>query len=107
MQIVSRIRADILGGKYPPDSQIPAVRQLALEAAVNPNTMQRALTQLEDDGLLAARGTVGRFVTSDQKILAKAREALKKETLEGLVNDAEAVGITREEIIAYLTQEGK
>lgn len=61
-QIVRHIRADILNGRYQPDEQIPPVRQLAMEASVNPNTMQRALSALEDEGLLVSRGTVGRFV---------------------------------------------
>lgn len=56
-QIVRHIRADILNGCYQPDEQIPPVRQLAMEAGVNPNTMQRALSALEDEGLLVSRGT--------------------------------------------------
>ena len=62
MQIVSRIRADILGGVYQPDQQIPAVRQLALTAGVNPNTMQRAFAVLEAEQLFITRGTIGRFM---------------------------------------------
>ena len=69
-QIVRHIRADILNGCYQPDEQIPPVRQLAMEAGVNPNTMQRALSALEDEGLLVSRGTVGRFVTSDEAALS-------------------------------------
>lgn len=66
-QIVRHIRADILSGCYQPDEQIPPVRQLAMEAGVNPNTMQRALSALEDEGLLVSRGTVGRFVRTRWK----------------------------------------
>ena len=81
LQIANRLRGEILGGKYPPDSQIPPVRQLAYEASVNPNTMQKALTLLEEEGLLRSRGTVGRFITSDVDILAAAKEKVRREAV--------------------------
>ena len=99
MQIVSRIRADILGGVYQPDQQIPAVRQLALVAGVNPNTMQRAFTVLEAEQLFITRGTVGRFITTDTEVLARAREVMRQETVARLVEEAAAVGITPAELI--------
>ena len=81
-QIVRHIRADILNGCYQPDEQIPPVRQLAMEAGVNPNTMQRALSALEDEGLRVSRGTVGRFVTSDEAALERARRTARQDALE-------------------------
>ena len=99
MQIVSRIRADILSGVYPPDSQIPPVRQLALTAGVNPNTMQKAFAVLEDERLFITRGTVGRFITTDTEVLEKAREILRQETVARLVEEAASVGISPDELI--------
>ena len=99
MQIVSRIRADILGGVYQPDQQIPAVRQLALTAGVNPNTMQRAFAVLEAEQLFITRGTIGRFITTDTEVLARAREVMRQETVARLVEEAAAVGLTPEELI--------
>ena len=99
MQIVSRIRADILGGVYQPDQQIPAVRQLALTAGVNPNTMQRAFAVLEAEQLFITRGTLGRFITTDTEVLARAREIMRRETVARLVEEAAAVGISPEELI--------
>ncbi len=101
-QIVSRLRAELLEGKYQTDGQIPPVRQLALEAAVNPNTMQRALSELESEGLLYTRSTSGRFVTSDETVLRRARETMHKETMERLLSEALALGITREELITFI-----
>lgn len=86
-QIVRHIRADILSGCYQPDEQIPPVRQLAMEAGVNPNTMQRALSALEDEGLLVSRGTVGRFVTSDE--------------------EAQAAGLTLDDLVQYIREEAQ
>ena len=105
MQIAGRLRSEILGGKYEANTQIPSVRQLAFEASVNPNTMQKALTKLEEDGLLYTRGTVGRFVTSDQAVLQRARELSKREILHDLLEQTKALGITGEELIRYIREE--
>ncbi len=101
-QIASRIRADILNGKYPAEEQIPSVRQLAYIAAVNPNTMQRALTQLEQDGLLISRGTAGRFVTEDQEILRAARQNAADELIESFLQGCRQMGFGKDEIIQML-----
>ena len=99
LQIVSRIRADILSGVYQPDQQIPSVRQLALTAGVNPNTMQRAFTVLESEQLFITRGTIGRFITTDTEVLERARAVMRRETVARLVEEAAAVGISPEELI--------
>ncbi len=99
LQIVSHIRADILGGVYQPDEQIPPVRQLALTAGVNPNTMQRAFAVLEAEQLFITRGTVGRFITTDIEVLARAREVLRRETVIRIVEEAAAVGLSPDELI--------
>ena len=99
LQIVSRIRADILSGVYQADQQIPPVRQLAFEAGVNPNTMQRAFAVLEEEQLFVTRGTVGRFITDDTAVLDKAREALHRETVARLLEEALTVGISPDELI--------
>ena len=73
-QIISLIRGAILRGELPPGGKVPSVRDLAAEAQVNPNTMQRALTELEREGLLVSGGTSGRTVTQDAGILTSLRE---------------------------------
>ena len=100
LQICSRIRADILLGVYPPDTQIPSVRQLACEAGVNPNTMQRAFTVLESEQLFVTRGTLGRFITTDVAVLDRARAVLRRETVTRILSEAAAVGISPAELIA-------
>lgn len=106
-QIVRHIRADILNGCYQPDEQIPPVRQLAMEAGVNPNTMQRALSALEDEGLLVSRGTVGRFVTSDEVALKRARRTARQDALEKLAEDAQAAGLTLDDLVQYIREEAQ
>ena len=74
LQIARILRDDILSGKYQPGVQVPPVRQIAQDAAVNPNTVQKALTMLENEGLLCSNGTIGRFVTSDIGVIESAKE---------------------------------
>ncbi|MBO5735998.1 MAG: GntR family transcriptional regulator [Clostridia bacterium] len=107
VQIASRLRGEILRGKYQPDEQIPPVRQLAFEAAVNPNTMQKALSVLEEEGLLYSRGTVGRFVTTDRSALERCRETVRKDAVRHWIEEAAALGITREELLHYISEEGE
>ena len=73
-QLAEQVTERILAGEYPPGSRLPAVRELAAQAGVNPNTMQRALAQLEQDGLAVTSRTAGRTVTEDQTIIRAARE---------------------------------
>ena len=76
LQIMERIQKDIVSGVYPPGSRIPSVRELALEAAVNPNTMQKALSELERCGLVYSLRTSGRFITEDESLLKQTRMQL-------------------------------
>lgn len=73
-QIMALIRGAILRGELPPGGKIPSVRELAAEAQVNPNTMQRAMSELEREGLLVSGGTSGRTVTRQEQILAQMRQ---------------------------------
>ncbi len=105
LQIASKIRADIIRGKYASQEQIPPVRQLAYEAAVNPNTMQRALAQLESEGLLIAKGTIGRFVTENEEILKAARYQAANELIRAFLSGCSEMGFEKEEIIQMLSKE--
>ncbi len=104
-QIANRLRSEIVNGQYPPDTQFPSVRQLAAEAAVNPNTMQKALVMLEEQGLLITHGTQGRFVTSDTDVLNAARERIRQATVRDFLVQARALGMTKQELIHYIVKE--
>ncbi len=82
-QIMAAIRGAILKGELPPGGKVPSVRDLAAEAQVNPNTVQRALTELEREGLLVSGGTSGRTVTKEEGIL----KAMREETLQALAKE--------------------
>ena len=86
MQIMEHIRGAILMGEYKAGGRIPPVRELAAQAQVNPNTMQRALLELEGEGLLVTDGTVGRYVTEDTAVL----ETMRHKAVDALVHHCAA-----------------
>ena len=99
LQIVSGLQREIASGAYPPGSRLPSVRDLALEAGVNPNTMQRALAELERRGLVNAQRTSGRFVTEDTNALTGLRRSMSDRIIRELVGMLRELGMTDEEIV--------
>ena len=105
LQLSQQLARRILVGAYPPGSRLPSVRELAEEAGVNPNTMQRALAHLEDQGLAVGKGTQGRSVTEDEEKIRAVRLELARESWARYVSDLKALGFTPEEA-AKLFEEG-
>ena len=99
-QIIRVLRTQIVSGIYPPGSRFPAVRELALEAGVNPNTMQRALAELERYGLLETVRTTGKFVTEDQELISRTRSELASDSIRALIDSLKSLGLTEEQILA-------
>jgi len=92
LQIQEQLKLGIVAGQYPPGDKLPAVRDLALTAAVNPNTMQRALAELERDGLVYTQRTSGRFVTEDEAVISKAKNELAMELIDAFLAKMAAIG---------------
>ncbi len=82
IQIIERIQTDIISGVYKPGDKLPSVRELAQEASVNPNTMQKALSELERTGLVYSQRTSGRFITEDTAMIENLKSELAKEIIE-------------------------
>lgn len=97
-QIVEQMKLGIARGVFRPGERIPTVRELALEAAVNPNTMQRALAELEREGLFYTERTSGRFVTEEGEALNRMRKELVEDFIGELFANLEKMGMSREEI---------
>ncbi len=104
-QIVERIKFRIVKGEYPPGSRIPSVRELALEAGVNPNTVQRAYAELESEGVLYTERTNGKFVVNDSGLLNQLKQTLSRSYIEDLFQKLTELGLTKEEIIAAVLAE--
>ena len=99
LQIANRITASVLSGEYKAGEQIPTVRQLALEAAVNPNTVQRAFLELEQNGIVVSKGTVGRYVTSDATVIEECRKQQIEEIVQKFIKKCENLSVGKDEII--------
>lgn len=100
IQLVEQIKLQILSGHYRPGERFPSVRELATEAAVNPNTMQKALAALEQEGLLIGSRTNGRTVTSDESLIGSMRDELADGIVENCYQALAKLGFSKEECIA-------
>lgn len=104
-QLSQQLARRIIAGIYPPGSRLPSVRELAAEAGVNPNTMQRALAQLEQEGLARADRTAGRLVTQDAAALGGARLREARAVVQGYFEAMSALGYSRERAVELLKEE--
>ena len=99
VQIVDKIRSDILKGEYKMGAQFPTVRQLAYDAGVNPNTMQKALILLESEGLIITNSTVGRTVTDDVDVLSRAKVKAMSSFTQSVIREAKNMSLDMSELI--------
>ena len=106
-QLVDAIKLKIISGAFPAGSRMSSVRDLALEAGVNPNTMQRALQQLEREGLVFTQRSSGRFVTEDITSIDRARAALAAEHVRRYRESMRRLGFSGEEMKALLSGGGE
>ena len=104
-QILERIQMQIVSGVYQPGTKIPSVRELAADAGVNPNTMQKALAELERSGLVMTQRTSGRVVTEDLNMIKEIRNQLAGEQVKEFVKKMKDLGFNKEDIIDLLTKE--
>ena len=100
-QLAEQLARRIVTGAYPPGSRFPTVRELAAEAGVNPNTMQRALGQLESEGLVITNRTAGRTVTEDVGVLDTMRRRLAEELTEQYFTDMKELGYSRSQAAEF------
>ena len=104
-QLIDQIQVGIVSGAFPPGERLPSVRDLATEAGVNPNTMQRALAELERDGLVYSQRTAGRFVTEDKTMIDHVKRSLAQRHIQAFWEAMTHLGYDREEVLALMRQE--
>ena len=103
-QIVDEIELRILNGTYEMGMRLPSVRDLAVLAAVNPNTMQRALAELEEMGLVTTQRNTGRTVTTDETAVSRARDVKADLLAETFMMQMQALGLSRKEVLERLAK---
>lgn len=104
-QLIQQVKVGIVTGAFPPGERLPSVRDLATEAGVNPNTMQRALSELERDGLVYSQRTAGRFVTEDNTMINAAKRSLAERHVKTFLEAMLRLGFQKDEIIRLIEQE--
>jgi len=107
LQIADKIKLGIVSGSHPPGSRIDSVRDLAEQTGVNPNTMQRALSKLEDEGLLQTNRTAGKYVTEDIQMIEKIKNELAKQYVEDFLASMKQMGFSAEEIASHIKSEAQ
>jgi len=103
-QLIEQITLAIVSGSFPPGDRLLSVRELSAEAGVNPNTMQRALSELERNGLIYTQRTSGRFITEDTALIESAKSKLATEQVTNFLTDMERIGFQKEQILQLVKQ---
>ena len=103
-QLIAQIKVGIVSGAFPPGERLPSVRDLATEAGVNPNTMQRALAQLETEGLVRTERTAGRYVTEDTELIEQLRTEAARKLAEEFLVKMRGIGYSPARAAALLEQ---
>lgn len=101
-QILEILQIQIVTGLYKPGDKFPSVRELASTACVNPNTMQKALTELEKSGLITTQRTSGRTVTGDQEMIKETQMNLANEQIKAFIEKMNQLGYKKEDIISLI-----
>ena len=103
-QLVEQIKLGIVSAKLLPGERLMSVRDMATEAGVNPNTMQRALQELERDGMVYSQRTAGRFVTENMQVIERAKKKFAEEQIRSFLEAMKKLGYQWEEILALLKE---
>lgn len=101
-QLVEMIELRIVSGIYKAGERLPAVRDMAAQAEVNPNTMQKALSELERKGLVYTQRTSGRFITEDESMIHKLRDLLAKMQIDDFLEKMDSLGFSKGETLRLL-----
>lgn len=102
LQIIEKIQMDIVAGVYHPGDKLPSVRELAQAASVNPNTMQKALSELERTGLVYSQRTSGRFITEDRAMIQELKSNLARELITEFLEHMQQLGFENQETIELM-----
>jgi len=104
IQLVEQLKLMIISGKYKPGDRLPSVRDLAADASVNPNTMQRALSELERENLIITNRTSGKFISEDDVMIQRLKQNLAKDEIQKFFENMENLGFGHEEILGILKE---
>ena len=103
-QLIEHIELKIFSGEYPSGTKLPSVRDMAQDASVNPNTMQRALVKLEEDGLIITHRTSGRSITEDVSMIEKAKNQLAQQQILEFLEKMQLMGFQKQDTLILMNK---
>ena len=105
-QLKEQLIIAIVAGRFQMGGSFPTMRELAEDAGVNRNTMQRALSELEHDGFVITNRTAGRTVTTDEGLVARMKEQIAMQNIEKFIREMEAIGYGADDIVKMIQERG-
>ncbi len=106
IQIIEQIKVDIISGKIGAGERLPSVREIAFNLKVNPNTVQKALSDLEETGLIYTERTNGKFVTTDLALIEKYKKEHADRLTQKFLENMKTIGFSSDEVLGYLKEFG-
>jgi len=103
LQIMNYLKKEIVSGKLKPGDKVPSVRDLATELQINPNTVQRTLSELEREGIVETKRGLGRYVTSEESIIMDIKKEMASELIDHFIRGMSELGFVREEVISIVS----
>lgn len=103
VQIIDYMKRKIISGELKGGDRVPSVREYASELKVNPNTIQRVYTELENEKLIYTQRGIGKFVTEDNAIISRTKKDLFNETIDKFIQDSKELGFSKHEIVTIIS----
>lgn len=103
-QLVEMLKLETVLGNFKSGEKLPSVRELSSMIRVNPNTIQRSLSELEQDGLIYTKRTSGKFVTEDENIIHQVKKELATRKIDNFINDMNILGLDKDEVMKLLKE---
>jgi DNA-binding transcriptional regulator YhcF (GntR family) len=104
VQIVQYIKKKIISGEIKEGERLPSVRDFAIDFKVNPNTIQRVYTELENEKLIFTQRGIGKFVTEERDVVTKLKKDMFNETIDSFIRDSKELGFSRDEIVNIISE---
>ena len=102
IQLVEQLKEYIVAGNFKAGEKLPSVREFAMQIKVNPNTVQKALAEIENQKLIYTERTNGKFVTENEELIENVKKELANQKVQKYFQDMNKLGINKEDAITYL-----
>ena len=102
LQVINRIKKDMISGRLPMGEKLPSTRDLAVQYQINPNTAVRVYKEMEQENMCYTKRGLGTFVTEDEEVIRKMKQDMAEEVLDNFVREMTELGYSKEELIKII-----